>query len=77
MSPFPTPAWIHKCVLRSLELHECANNQKNMLNELCVFGNLSRMRSYEIWVGGKLQAMKHMASYLMELELINYNFTGT
>jgi hypothetical protein len=77
MSPFPTPAWIRKCVLRSLESWEGANKQENLQNGLCVFGNLSRMKSYDTWVGGKLQAMKHVANYLMELELTNYNFTRT
>jgi hypothetical protein len=32
------------------------------------------MRSCDIWVGGKLQVVKQVASYLMELELTYYNF---
>jgi hypothetical protein len=39
-------------------------------------GNFSGMRSCDILVGGKLQAVKRVASYLMELELTDYNLTG-
>ncbi len=62
--------------LRSLESLEGASKQEKLQHGLCVLGNFSVMRSCDILVGGKLQAVKRVASYLMELELTDYNLTG-
>jgi hypothetical protein len=72
---FPS-TWICKCVLRSLESLEGASKQEKLQHGLCVLGDFCGTRSCDILVGGKLQAVKRVASYLMELELTDYNLTG-
>jgi hypothetical protein len=59
-----------------LESLEGASKQEKLQHGLCVLGNFSGMRNCDILVGGKLQAVKRVASYLMELELTDYNLTG-
>jgi hypothetical protein len=59
-----------------LESLEGASKQEKLQHGLCVLWNFSGMRSCDILLGGKLQAVKRVASYLMELELTDYNLTG-